>query len=85
MARSISRFIKDMDIFGMPIPLNFDKKGSKHKTCSGFLATLLFVIACIFIIRENTLSQDLTKSVLFLDPENSPNDTPSGEKLQFYL
>jgi hypothetical protein len=58
MSRRPSRFIKDMDMFGMPIPLHFDRKGSKHTTCCGFLATILFLVATVYVLREMVLGYE---------------------------
>jgi hypothetical protein len=36
--------IKNIDIFGHPIQLNFDEKGITHKTILGGICTILYYI-----------------------------------------
>ena len=50
MARNnFRRFIKDIDIFGHPASLNFDRKGRTHQTCCGGLCTIVYLVI-IFIV-----------------------------------
>lgn len=44
------KLFKSLDIFGHPIKLEFDKKGSTHKTCCGSIATIVFVLISLGII-----------------------------------
>jgi hypothetical protein len=46
---SFSRFVKDFDLFGYPVRLNFDEKGSTHQTCCGGLASFVF-LALVFTV-----------------------------------
>ena len=50
MARTPNRFIKNMDIFGEPISLNFDRKGSTHQTCFGGICTVLFLVFATVVV-----------------------------------
>ena len=49
---TVASFIKDKDIFGEPIVLNFNKSGESHKTLIGGLGSLLvqgFMVMYIYI------------------------------------
>ena len=59
--RSIKRMIKDFDLFGYPVHLNFDEKGGgsnnslllaqpTHQTCLGGLLSFAFFIIAIIIL-----------------------------------
>ena len=47
---SFSRFFKDLDLFGFPVKLNFDEKGSTHRTCCGGLSSIIFMAIVIAVI-----------------------------------
>jgi hypothetical protein len=50
---SFSRFVKNFDIFGYPVHLNFDKKGNTHQTvCGGLTSYLWFIFITITIIVQ---------------------------------
>ena len=40
--KKIRKFVKEKDIFGKEININFDKKGNKYKTLFGGFLTILF-------------------------------------------
>ena len=42
------KFIKNVDIFGKPVSLKFDKKWDSHSTKSGGVATILLII-CVSV------------------------------------
>ena len=46
------RRFKNLDVFGYPIRLNFDKKGSTHKTCIGSVATIIFCLVSVLILYQ---------------------------------
>ena len=43
------KFIKDFDIFGHPVKLNFNKNGTTHKTMIGGVASVGFYVASIVV------------------------------------
>ena len=45
--KKLKNFIKEQDIFGKEVSLNFDKKGNKYKTLFGGILTIIF---CMFIL-----------------------------------
>ena len=45
-----SRFFKDLDLFGFPVKLNFDEKGSTHRTCCGGLSSIIFMVLVFVVI-----------------------------------
>ena len=49
--KSFSKFIESADIFGKVIELNFDRKGSTHKT---FFGGLVSIIYALFIVAYAT-------------------------------
>ena len=48
MFKSAIKAFRDIDVFGHPIQLNFNKKGSAHNTLFGAFATL-FVLAFLVV------------------------------------
>ena len=51
MPTTFSRFIKNRDIFGHRVTLNFDKKGDKHQTlCGGITTIIYFLVIALFIL-----------------------------------
>ena len=49
--KSFKRMIKDFDLFGHNIALNFDRKGDKHRTlCGGLMSILLYLFFISFIV-----------------------------------
>lgn len=52
-AKTFSRFIKDFDIFGHPVELNFDRKGTTHQTCCGAWSSM----ACVLVVALTLLVQ----------------------------
>lgn len=65
----ISSFIRNSDIFGYPIALNFDSKGNKHKTLVGgicsmflkifFLAYIILNLKMIILKEQNKINTSL--------------------------
>lgn len=50
---SFTKFVKNFDIFGHPVALNFDKKGSKHQTfCGGCTSYLWFIFIVVTVIIQ---------------------------------
>ena len=47
MLRSLKKFAKSFDIFGMPISLKFDKNWNTHYTKLGGLSTLILILFII--------------------------------------
>ena len=48
---SIMNAIKQFDIFGYKLKLNFDKKGNEHKTfCGGLFTILIYLIFASFVV-----------------------------------
>ena len=53
MVNKIVKSIKNHDIFGSPVSLNFNKDGSNYKTLIGGLFSLLIkVVMILFIIHK---------------------------------
>ena len=40
--KKVKKFIREKDIFGKEVSLNFDKKGNKYKTLFGGILTIMF-------------------------------------------
>jgi hypothetical protein len=40
--KKMKQFVKDQDIFGQEISLNFDRKGNTYKTSFGGILTIIF-------------------------------------------
>jgi hypothetical protein len=63
--QSFNRFIKDFDIFGHKINLNFDQKGEIHKTyCGGCFSLLFKLLFIIFAIIQVYAIHSGRRSVL---------------------
>ena len=76
--KTFSRFIKDFDIFGHPVELNFDRKGPTHQTCCGAWASM----ACILLVGLTILGQFgliMTMSKVMVSVSSAPLDMKSGE------
>ena len=52
MTRSCGRVIKDMDVFGHPVILNFNKNGPTHNTLLGGCCTILFYIIIVMLVLK---------------------------------
>ena len=51
MARKSKRkLLKNLDIFGEPVNLRLDNKGSKHKTLVGTCVTILYFVVCAVVV-----------------------------------
>ena len=51
-----SKFIKEQDIFGHHVALNFNKKGDTYQTlCGGLISVLLKSVILAFIIYKTLL------------------------------
>ena len=44
--------LKKLDIFGYPIKLEFDNKGSTHRTSCGALASIIFALVSVVIVSQ---------------------------------
>ena len=63
------KFIKDFDIFGHPIKLNFNKNGSTHKTMIGGFTSLIFYVAVVFVILFIVFDIGKEKDGKIIDPD----------------
>ena len=51
MAKNSSRKMwKSMDVFGEPVSLRLDQKGSKHKTMVGFCVSVLYLLVALIMV-----------------------------------
>ena len=51
MVKKSSRKIwKSMDVFGEPVSLRLDKKGSQHRTIVGFCVSALYLLIALVVI-----------------------------------
>jgi hypothetical protein len=49
--KSLKRFIKNVDIFGHKVELNFDNKGPSHQSLLGsFMTCLFFAFIVTFVV-----------------------------------
>jgi hypothetical protein len=64
---TFSRFIKNRDIFGHRVLLNFDNKGNKHATLCGGITTIILVAVLVLIILQKfmNLADDYSMTDLF--------------------
>lgn len=49
MGKSFLRIIQDLDAFGHPVNLHFDKQGQVHRTLLGGTASILFYLIVMII------------------------------------
>jgi hypothetical protein len=61
MYQLIKKGIIYSDIFGYPVHLNFDKKGTYYKNCFGGLISLIFFGLIIFLSIEGILKIKFNK------------------------
>ena len=69
MSRSCKRIVKDQDLFGHPVSLNFNQNGSHHRTCcGGCLSILIYIMAflmlCIRLPDVQTIISSITTNYL---------------------
>ena len=62
--------IKDIDLFGHPIELNFNNKGSTHNTFVGgffsiFIRFALFVYVVVIVMKMLTYGNNMERSATF--------------------
>ena len=57
------RMFKSLDLFGHPVRLNFDKKGSSHQTFCGTLVTILFVIVSLAVLAAFTVIEGSNSTI----------------------
>ena len=51
MTKNSSRKIwKSMDVFGEPVSLRFDQKGSTHKTMVGFCVSVIYILIALVVV-----------------------------------
>ena len=50
-----SKAFKGLDIFGYPVQVQFDGKGSKHRTMCGSLFTVLFAAVVLSILAAKVV------------------------------
>ena len=57
MRRYIKNKVKDLDMFGHPVQLNFNRKGPAHNTvCGGIASILAYSLLITYLARKiNTL------------------------------
>lgn len=48
--KSLKRRIKNLDLFGHNVQLNFDKKGTTHKSLLGGIMSLIYLLFIIAFI-----------------------------------
>jgi hypothetical protein len=51
--RTFNRVIKDFDLFGHSVQLNFNKNGRLHKTFIGGFISIIFLIVAFFVLLNN--------------------------------
>ena len=47
--KKMKNFVKDQDIFGEEVSLNFDGKGNTHKTSFGGILTIIFYLFVLVV------------------------------------
>ena len=52
---SFKRLFKNIDIFGLPISLNFDEKGVTHQSLMGGCCSLLYITIVIWFVVIYTM------------------------------
>jgi hypothetical protein len=71
----IKSIIRDQDMFGYKIELNFNKKGSTHKTlCGGLVSILVLTIMLIYVysnVRKLYMEEDDTLKSIIKDLDHS--------------
>lgn len=79
----LSSSIRDIDMFGHPIELNFNKKGSTHNTVVGgffsiFIKSFLLFYVIYIFYQMFTFGNDVVRNATF----SLLADSESGEKLE---
>ena len=60
--------------------MNFDKKGTTHRSIAGVLASIIFLVCSIIAIRDIVGFQGEIISSVY-----SPQELPSSEKIKIFL
>ena len=89
MARQPNRrkTFKNLDIFGEPVNLRLDNKGSKHRTLVGTCVTILYFVICLVVIvlcMANDIPITLT-SYPVLTPPLSQNSFKESTGVFMYI
>ena len=78
---TFSRFIKDMDLFGYPVQLNFDEKGPTHQTCCGGISTFIFLILVIILVLGQFISMASSAQSMYFTHELPYDASASADSL----
>ena len=70
--RTFNRVIKDCDLFGHRVQLNFNKNGRSHNTMIGGCTSIIFYIVSIAILlsRIPDIQKPLSSVISFVEPVN---------------
>jgi hypothetical protein len=83
------RVFKNMDAFGHPIALNFENKGTTHRTCCGFLTTVLWLLISIGVLAACftpiTLNDSTWAKVVSSESEIDDSTVQASNLMMLYL
>jgi hypothetical protein len=70
--RSFNRVIKDCDLFGHRVQLNFNKNGRTHNTILGGCSSIVFYVISLLILvaRIQDISRPQSSVISFFEPVN---------------
>ena len=76
--KKISNFIEQLDLFGHPVALKFNKKGSEHKTVVGGCVSILIrivLVSYIAILFIRLVNRDDNKNETEIDVDEDVSIT----------
>ena len=79
------RWLKHIDMFGFPVDLNFDEKGSTHQTVCGSVATLVFVVISLAMVAASLASGNSTMLAQNLEMVDEIDDDQDIRPLVYFL